>query len=184
MSSRRNWENGSDKSANPQIPNPNPREKHHSTFPSDWDLGFADLGFVRSVPLSGLFIVCFSLTVVACSPKRIMGNKDDKQADILQGTLDLLILKTLTRGEMHGYEITEWIHTTSSEALSVEEGALYPALHRLELRGLLSSSWDVSANNRRAKYYRLTAAGRKQLRETIESWRRSSAAVNRIIEAT
>jgi transcriptional regulator len=114
-----------------------------------------------------------------------MGIKDDKpQADLLQGTLDLLILKTLTRGEMHGYEISEWIHTTSSEALSVEEGALYPALHRLEVRGLLDSTWDVSANNRRAKYYRLTPAGRKQLKETIESWRRSSTAVNRILEAT
>jgi PadR family transcriptional regulator PadR len=113
-----------------------------------------------------------------------MGNDVDKPAEILQGTLDLLILKTLTRGEMHGYEISEWIHSSSSEALSVEEGALYPALHRLELRGLLSASWDLSANNRRAKYYRLTAEGRKQLKQTIESWRRSSAAINRILETT
>ena len=116
--------------------------------------------------------------------KQLMGSNDKKSAEILQGTLDLLILKTLTRGEMHGYEITEWIHSVSDEALSVEEGALYPALHRLELRGLLSSSWDVSINNRRAKYYRLTAAGRKRLREHTESWRRTSTAINRILEST
>jgi len=113
-----------------------------------------------------------------------MGDTDKKAADILQGTLDLLILKAVTRGEMHGYEIAEFIHTMSEEALSVEEGALYPALHRLELRGYLSSTWDVSANNRRAKYYRLTAAGRKRLRENVESWRRTSTAINRIIEST
>jgi transcriptional regulator len=113
-----------------------------------------------------------------------MGNDSDKSADLLQGTLDLLILKTVARGEMHGYEIAGWIHTASDEALSVEEGALYPALHRLELRGLLASTWDVSANNRRAKYYRLTALGRKRLKDTADSWRRTSTAINRILEAT
>ena len=118
------------------------------------------------------------------SPKYFMGTNSDKTADLLQGTLDLLILKTLMRSEMHGYEIAESIHITSEEALSVEEGALYPALHRLELRGLLSSAWDVSANNRRAKYYKLTAAGRKQLKENTESWRRTSSAINRILEST
>ena len=112
-----------------------------------------------------------------------MGKSSEKEADLLQGTVEVLILKTLVRGEMHGYEIAEWIHTTSEEALSVEEGALYPALHRLELRGFLASTWDVSANNRRAKYYRLTAAGRKRLRESTESWRRTSAAINRILES-
>jgi PadR family transcriptional regulator PadR len=105
-------------------------------------------------------------------------------ADLLQGTLGLLILKTLTRTEMHGYEIAESIHTNSQEALSVEEGALYPSLHRLESRGLLSSRWDTSANNRRAKYYRLTSAGRKRLREASESWHRTSIAVNRTLEST
>ena len=108
----------------------------------------------------------------------------DNSADLLQGTLDLLILKTLSGSEMHGYEIAERIHASSNEALSIEEGALYPALHRLELRGLLASTWDVSANNRRAKYYRLTAAGRKQLKESMESWRRTSAAINSILEST
>ena len=76
----------------------------------------------------------------------------NKEAEILQGTLELLILRTLATGEKHGYEVAEWIHTASADALDVEEGALYPALHRLELRGLLAAQWDVSANNRRAKY--------------------------------
>ena len=117
------------------------------------------------------------------SPKHLMVRRYDTAA-LLQGTLDLLILKTLTRAEMHGYEIAESIHTNSKDALSIEEGALYPALHRLESRGLLSSRWDTSANNRRAKYYRLTSAGRKQLREATESWQRTSIAVNRILEST
>jgi len=113
-----------------------------------------------------------------------MGKDTDRPADLLQGTLDVLILKTVSRGEMHGYEIAERIHELSNEALSVEEGALYPALHRLELRGLLASAWDVSANNRRAKYYKLTAAGRKQLKESTDAWRRTSAAINSILEST
>jgi PadR family transcriptional regulator len=116
-------------------------------------------------------------------PKVIMGNESSTPADLLQGTLELLILKTLATGEKHGYEIAEWIHVASAEALSVEEGALYPALHRLELRGLLSAEWDISANNRRAKYYRLTPNGRKRLKETRESWRRTSVAINRVLEA-
>ena len=113
-----------------------------------------------------------------------MGTDANGPADLLQGTLDLLILRTLAAGEKHGYEVAEWIHAASAEALSVEEGALYPALHRLELRGLLASQWDVSANNRRAKYYRLTASGRKRLKEATDSWRRTSAAINRVLEPT
>jgi PadR family transcriptional regulator, regulatory protein PadR len=108
---------------------------------------------------------------------------EDKAADILQGTLELLVLRTLATGEKHGYEVAEWIHAASADALRVEEGALYPALHRLELRGLLAAQWDVSANNRRAKYYRLTTSGRKRLREATESWRRASSAINRVLEA-
>jgi PadR family transcriptional regulator PadR len=109
---------------------------------------------------------------------------DKPTATVLQGTLELLILRTVASGEKHGYEIAEWIHAASAEALSVEEGALYPALHRLELRGLLASAWDVSANNRRAKYYRLTANGRRRLKESTESWRCASAAINRVLDAT
>ena len=109
---------------------------------------------------------------------------DKPGAAVLQGTLDLLILRAVASGEKHGYEIAEWIHAASAETLSVEEGALYPALHRLELRGLLVSVWDVSVNNRRAKYYRLTASGRRQLKDSTESWRRSSTAINRVLNAT
>lgn len=113
-----------------------------------------------------------------------MGRSPDKAADLLQGTLELLILKALAIEEKHGYAIAEWIHAASDNDLIVEEGALYPALHRLEVRGLLSATWAISANNRRAKYYRLTASGRRRLKETMESWRRASTAVNRVLAAT
>jgi transcriptional regulator len=112
-----------------------------------------------------------------------MGSDANRQADLLQGTLELLILRTLAGSEKHGYEIAEWIHTASAEALSIEEGALYPALHRLELRGLLRAGWDVSANNRRAKYYRLTASGRRRLKDATDSWRRTSTAINLVLDA-
>src|SRR3984893_16860650 len=102
--------------------------------------------------------------------------------DLLQGTLDLLILKSLVKGAMHGYGVAEWIHDSSQDVLRVEEGALYPALHRLELRGLLAAEWGMSDNNRRAKYYALTAAGRKQLAQEAEYWRRMSGAVSRVLQ--
>jgi len=105
------------------------------------------------------------------------------EVSLLQGTLDMLILRTLTRGSMHGYAITEFIQEKSENMLRVEEGALYPALHRLELRGWLASEWGVSENNRRAKYYRLTAAGRKQLAAESQTWQRLSGAVMRVMEA-
>ena len=105
------------------------------------------------------------------------------EVSLLQGTLDMLILRTLTRGSMHGYAITEFIQEKSENMLRVEEGALYPALHRLELRGWLASEWGLSENNRRAKYYRLTAAGRKQLAAESQTWQRLSGAVMRVMEA-
>lgn len=111
-----------------------------------------------------------------------MAGKKDEPGDLLRDTLDLLILKTLSRGEMHGYDIAEYLEERSEEVLRVEEGALYPALHRLEIRGLLAAEWGVSDNNRRAKYYRLTAAGRKQLAEETAHWRRMSSAIARILE--
>jgi len=106
----------------------------------------------------------------------------DKSGDLVQGTLDMLVLKTLVQGTMHGYGIAEFIQATSNDVLRVEEGALYPALHRLELRGLLASGWGVSENNRRAKYYRLTGAGRKQLAAESEHWDRMTAAIALIME--
>lgn len=102
---------------------------------------------------------------------------------LLQGTLDMLILKTLSRGALHGYSIAQLIRANSADVLRVEEGALYPALHRLEVRGWLASEWGVSENNRRAKYYRLTPAGRKRLAAESSDWRRLSSAVVRIMEA-
>ena len=106
----------------------------------------------------------------------------EKQGDLLQGTLDLLVLKALARGPKHGYAVAEWIHESSDDVLHVEEGALYPALHRLELKGLLSSEWGSSESNRRAKYYELTAAGRKKLAEETEYWRRMSGAIARVLQ--
>ncbi len=102
--------------------------------------------------------------------------------DLLQGTLDMLVLKALSRGPLHGYGVAEWIEQTSEDVLRVEEGALYPALHRLELRGLLAGEWGTSDNNRRAKYYRLTARGRKHLAGETERWDRMASAIARVMQ--
>ena len=102
--------------------------------------------------------------------------------ELVQGTLDMLVLKTLTRGPQHGYGIAQSIQQISDEVLRVEEGSLYPALHRLELDGLIDSAWDRSANNRRAKYYRLTARGRKQLTKESGNWTRLVHAIARVME--
>src|SRR5882762_5951138 len=111
-----------------------------------------------------------------------MGEGMEKQGDLVQGTLDMLVLKALARGTKHGYAVAEWIHESSQDVLRVEEGALYPALHRLELRGLLSAEWGTSDNNRRAKYYALSAAGRKRLADETEYWRRMAGAVARVLQ--
>jgi transcriptional regulator len=105
------------------------------------------------------------------------------RTDLLQGTLDLLILKALRRGgPMHGYGVLVLIREWSNDVLEVEQGSLYPALYRLEERGWIEAEWGVSENNRRAKYYRLTASGQKQLRVETEQWRRVSAAINLILQ--
>jgi PadR family transcriptional regulator, regulatory protein PadR len=111
-----------------------------------------------------------------------MGERKQESGDLLRDTLDLLILKTLARRPMHGYGIAEYIHETTEDVLRVEEGALYPALHRLELRGLLAAEWGASENNRRAKYYSLTSAGRKRLAEETAHWKRMSTAIARVLE--
>src|SRR5688572_23373219 len=110
-----------------------------------------------------------------------MGKKTPKQ-DLLPGTLDMLILKSLTRGVMHGYGIAEHIRIQSDEVLKVEEGSLYPALQRLQLQGLIASEWGHSANNRRARYYRMTAAGRKQLGLVESSFERLIGAIGRVMK--
>ena len=102
--------------------------------------------------------------------------------DLLPGTLDMLILKSLTRGVMHGYGIAEHIRTLSDEVLRIEEGSLYPALQRLQIQGLIASEWGHSVNNRRARYYRLTAAGRKQLGQTESSFTRLIGAIARVMK--
>jgi PadR family transcriptional regulator PadR len=111
-----------------------------------------------------------------------MGDPQNKQGDLVQGTLDMLVLKALAGSSKHGYAVAEWIAQSSEEVLRVEEGALYPALHRLELRGLLKSEWGVSENNRRAKFYSLTAAGRKDLAAESEYWRRMAGAIARVMQ--
>jgi transcriptional regulator len=95
--------------------------------------------------------------------------------------LDLLILHALQRGPMHGYAIAQAIHLRSDEVLKVEEGSLYPALHRLEVDGSISSKWGASENNRKAKYYRITAKGRKSIASQQETWSRLSAAIDRVL---
>jgi PadR family transcriptional regulator, regulatory protein PadR len=104
--------------------------------------------------------------------------------DLIQGTLEMLVLKALVQGPQHGYAVAEWIHQTSQQLLKVEEGALYPALHRLELRGLLEAEWGASENNRRAKFYRLTAEGKKKLNAESQRWARLSAAVAFVMQAS
>ena len=110
-----------------------------------------------------------------------MGTKDNAPA-FMPGTLDMLVLKTVSRATMHGYSIAQFIQQASSDVLKVEEGALYPALHRLEVRGLLKSEWGSSDNNRRAKFYKLTALGRRELEHETDYWTRVSSAVTRVMQ--
>jgi transcriptional regulator len=105
------------------------------------------------------------------------------QAELLPGTLDLLILKAVSLGPLHGYGVLLRIEQISGGALSIEQGALYPALYRLERQGLLDTEWGVSENNRRAKYYELTTAGRHRLREETEGWNRLVSAMSSALHA-
>ena len=104
------------------------------------------------------------------------------KAELLQGTLDLLILKTLTAGAMHGYAIAQRIQQRSDDVLVVEEGSLYPALYRMEAKGWISAEWGKSNNNRRAKYYTLTRTGRKQLDEETAVWERIHRAITLVLQ--
>jgi len=106
------------------------------------------------------------------------------QTDVLKGTLDLMILKALSWGATHGYGVTKWIRQTTEGTLEIDDGALYPALHRLERRGWIVAEWGVSENNRRAKFYQLTTEGRQQLRRELTNWTRFSEALSKIVEAT
>ncbi len=106
-----------------------------------------------------------------------------KKSDLLQGTLDLLVLKTLAHGPLHGYGIAQRILLSSRQVLDVQQGSLYPALHRLERKGLVECEWKESDNGRMAKFYALTKTGRKQLADELEEWTRYAAAINWVLEA-
>jgi PadR family transcriptional regulator, regulatory protein PadR len=108
----------------------------------------------------------------------------NESGELIQGTLEMMILRALIRGPLHGYAVAEWIQHTSHQVLRVEEGALYPALHRLQLRGFLAAEWGTSDNNRRAKYYRLTTEGRKRLDAESKRWARLSAAVAFVMQSS
>jgi transcriptional regulator len=109
---------------------------------------------------------------------------DSDALDLPQGTLDLLILKTVALEPQHGWAIAQRIQQISSDVLRVQQGSLYPALHRLERRGWLKATWDASENNRRAKYYELTRKGRMQLEQQTDAWRRLTLAVGQVLDTT
>ena len=113
-----------------------------------------------------------------------MTRKDQPNSEMVQGTLDMLILRTLVLGPAHGHTIAHVIEHTSDNVLEVEQGSLYPALHRLEDRGWLASYWGLSENNRKAKFYKLTAAGRKQLLAEASRWRQMVEAIGRVMGET
>jgi transcriptional regulator len=106
------------------------------------------------------------------------------ELDLLQGTLDVLVLKALSWGARHGHSVATWIRATTEDDLNIEDGALYTALHRLEKRGLIEAEWGLSDNNRKAKYYELTDAGRRQLRHETARWSRYADAVFKVLHAT
>jgi transcriptional regulator len=101
---------------------------------------------------------------------------------LMQGTVDLLILRALQQGPSHGYEVSRWVHERTDAVLTLEDAALYQALHRLEERGWIESEWGLSENNRRAKFYELTAAGKRQLRAEVSAWKRYAEAIFKVIE--
>ena len=105
----------------------------------------------------------------------------DRDVDLIQGTLNVLVLKTLSWGPMNGYAIAQWIHEITRGDIEIEEGALYPALHRMEHRGWITAEWGVSENNRRAKFYRLTPLGRRVLQQRTQGWERLVVAVGRVL---
>lgn len=113
----------------------------------------------------------------------VMAGKTNKKSDLLQGTLDMLILKSLIGGARHGYGVAKWIQATTEDALRIEEGSLYPALHRMQKQGWLSSEWGLSDSNRKAKYYKLTRTGRAQLKREVSSWEQMVSAIGLVLNA-
>lgn len=117
-------------------------------------------------------------------PKKLMADGARKKGALIPGTLDILVLKALSRGPAHGYAVADWIHSTSRDALRVEEGALYPALHRLQLAGFLEAEWGRSDTGRRVKLYRLTPEGREHLAAERERWQELAAGMMRVLDST
>ena len=113
-----------------------------------------------------------------------MKTRSNTRSELLQGTLEMLILKTLTHGQQHGYGVAQKIRILTDDVLRIEEGSLYPALHRMAKRGLVQAEWGLSENNRRAKFYTLTAAGRQQLEVEASSWERFSSAIAAVMQGT
>jgi PadR family transcriptional regulator, regulatory protein PadR len=117
-------------------------------------------------------------------PYRPPGQQPDRQMDLLQGTLDMLILKAVSLGPLHGYGVLLRIQQISGEELVIQQGSLYPALYRLEAQGAIASEWGESENNRRAKYYRLTAPGRERLESETEKWNKMAGIIGTILQTT
>lgn len=116
--------------------------------------------------------------------RRVAAKSEDKQTELMQGTLDLLILKAVSLGPLHGYGVLLRIQQISGEELVIQQGSLYPALYRLEHQGAIASEWGDSENNRRAKYYRLTTAGRKRLEAETEKWNRMAGIIAGVLNTT
>jgi transcriptional regulator len=110
--------------------------------------------------------------------------RETPDLDLLQGTLDVMILKALSWGPMHGFGVAKWIRLTTDDVLQIDDSSLYPALHRMEHRGLIAADWGLTENKRRAKYYTLTTKGRQQLKTRVSTWDRYSSAVTKVIHAT
>ena len=108
---------------------------------------------------------------------------EKEKAALLQGTLDMLILKSLQSGPRHGYDVARWVESTSDDILAIEEGSLYPALHRLERRGWIAAEWGLSESNRRAKYYQLTKTGRARLKHEVHAWESLVRGITLVLEA-
>jgi PadR family transcriptional regulator, regulatory protein PadR len=130
------------------------------------------------------FLLTFDNASITLCLVDCRGDMKKTQTDLLQGTLDLLVLKTLQSGPTHGWDIAQRIQQISQDVLRVGQGSLYPALHRLEAQGWIASEWGASENNRKAKYYKLTATGRKQLTAETETWRRFTGAVELILKTS
>ena len=119
---------------------------------------------------------------MAARASAVSDNSSD--LDLLKGTVEVMILKALSWGPMHGFGVAKWIRQTTDDVLQVEDSALYPALHRMEHRGLIAADWRLTENKRRAKYYILTTTGRQQLRARVSSWDRYARAVTQVVHAT